>query len=207
MTTCHKLSEWELTSGPAAYSVPIGTCVPGWCVHLLDETEPANGGAPSLAVIAPTDLADEAGTGRRRTRSGVMYVRGPGVFLGYLNRPDLTEVAMLRSHPTLTGGALFRSGDVAHYDALGHLVFEGRRDLQIKLRGQRLEPGEIEAVLMTHTAVQMAVVRLVQPQPNQPEADFLCAYLTLNLEDPRAKVHAAGGQRGREGESLSRCCC
>lgn len=60
-----------------------------------------------------------------RSPSGILYVRGPGVFQGYLDRSDLTEAAMV-AHPC-GPLPLFRTGDVCHYDQEGRLVYEGRR--------------------------------------------------------------------------------
>lgn len=140
VTTCHRLTEFELTKASLTHAVPIGTCVPGWVINLLDETEDPKGIAPpSLAEILPSALT--LIDGKRRTASGVVYVRGPGVFVGYLNRPDLTEAAMLRRHALLGNdgadalpastqtphGSLFRSGDVCHYDERGELGAQEKR--------------------------------------------------------------------------------
>jgi hypothetical protein len=128
--------------------------------------------APLLNPWIPRSL------GATRSASGVCYVRGPGVLQGYLNRDDLTHAAFLTKHATLPV-PLFRVGDVCHYNADGALVFEGRRDNQIKLQGQRMEPGEVEALLQSCDGVSGSVVKLIKPIPDQPQHDFLCAYVNL----------------------------
>eukprot|EP00668_Euglena_longa_P003546 GGOE01004144.1.p1 GENE.GGOE01004144.1~~GGOE01004144.1.p1 ORF type:complete len:1545 (-),score=302.20 GGOE01004144.1:408-4817(-) len=164
VTTCHRLTPTELNNGDRLYRVPIGRPVPGWICLLLNEE------SAHLEVI--THLG-HAGC----SPSGILYVRGPGVFQGYLDRSDLTEAAMV-SHPC-GPLPLFRTGDVCHYDQEGRLVYEGRRDLQVKVHGQRLELGEIESIVSLHPAVSLALVRLIQPDPDNQEYDFLAVYLTL----------------------------
>ncbi|KOX26660.1 MULTISPECIES: AMP-binding protein, partial [unclassified Streptomyces] len=73
-----------------------------------------------------------------------------------LGRPDLTAVRFV---PNPFGpGRLYRTGDLARFDREGRLVYEGRVDDQIKIRGFRVEPGETEAALLTHPRVTQAVV-------------------------------------------------
>ena len=170
VTTMHRVTQDELSSSDKVYSVPIGKPVPGWqCFLYDDETD---------TVI---DQLDEAQllAGAVRSASGICYVRGPGVLQCYLNRDDLTQAAFLSKHDKLPV-PLFRVGDVCHYNADGALVFEGRRDNQIKIQGQRMEPGEVEAVIQSFDGVSGSVVKLIKPVPDQPQHDFLCAYVNLS---------------------------
>jgi amino acid adenylation domain-containing protein len=88
---------------------------------------------------------------------GELCVGGVGVALGYINRPKLTEERFVE-RPTIGSGRLYRTGDRARWRSDGSLEFLGRMDYQAKIRGHRIEPGEIEAALQEHDAVKQAVV-------------------------------------------------
>jgi amino acid adenylation domain-containing protein len=82
---------------------------------------------------------------------GELYVGGAGVGLGYLNDPALTAHAFVPDpFSGIPGARLYRTGDVTRYLAEGTLEFAGRVDQQIKLRGYRIDPGQIEAVVRRH---------------------------------------------------------
>jgi amino acid adenylation domain-containing protein len=90
---------------------------------------------------------------------GELCVGGRGLGRGYLHRPDLTAQKFL-PHPFRAelGTRLYRTGDLARYLPDGTIAFLGRLDHQVKIRGVRIEPGEIEAVLSQHPDVAAAVV-------------------------------------------------
>jgi amino acid adenylation domain-containing protein len=89
--------------------------------------------------------------------SGELFIGGAGVGRGYLNRPDLTAEKFV-SHPFDPAARLYRTGDWARLRDDGRLEFAGRRDQQIKLRGFRVELGEVEAALAKHPLIREAVV-------------------------------------------------
>jgi amino acid adenylation domain-containing protein len=103
--------------------------------------------------------------------SGELYVGGAGVGRGYLNHEELTAQRFV----TLESSRFFRTGDLVHENHEGMLEYIGRTDSQIKIRGVRIEPGEVEAALLKHPAIELAVV-VGQPL-DQPRK--LVAYLTL----------------------------
>ncbi len=113
--------------------VPVGYPVSGMEVFLLD------------------------GEGKRAAVRGEVALRAAHLALGYWNRPELTEKAFL---PDPEGGdrRVYRTGDLGRIQADGALQFLGRKDFQIKIRGQRVEPGEIEAALNGVSGIRESVV-------------------------------------------------
>ena len=91
--------------------------------------------------------------------TGELYIGGDGLARGYLNRPDLTNERFIPDPFNQTPGArLYKTGDLARYQPDGTLLFMGRTDHQVKIRGMRVELGEIETVLRQHPTVQDVVV-------------------------------------------------
>jgi amino acid adenylation domain-containing protein/non-ribosomal peptide synthase protein (TIGR01720 family) len=100
---------------------------------------------------------------------GEIYVGGAGVARGYLNRPSLTAQRFVPDSVTGTPGArLYRSGDLARMRSDGRLEYVGRADNMIKIRGFRVELGEIEAVLGSHPDVIGAAVALGRDDEDPP---------------------------------------
>jgi amino acid adenylation domain-containing protein len=122
---------------PAAQgTVPIGRPIAGASAHVLDrDLEPVAAGLP-----------------------GELWVGGRGVGRGYLGRPARTAAAFLPDpFAPAPGGRLYRTGDRARRRPDDALEYLGRIDQQVKVRGVRIEPGEIEAVLRAHPLVRDAV--------------------------------------------------
>ncbi|SHI20958.1 Tyrocidine synthase 3 [Vibrio aerogenes CECT 7868] len=96
---------------------------------------------------------------------GEMVITGYGVTRGYLNRPELNDKAFIEL-PGIKGKA-FRSGDLARQTPDGELIYLGRKDEQVQLRGFRIETGEIEQVLLHYPGIRNAAVVLVTDEVAQ----------------------------------------
>ncbi len=123
--------------GQAGPTVPIGHPIQHTTVHILDEN-----GRP-----APIGVPGELCTG------------GDGLARGYAENAAATARAFVPD-PSGQGGRLYRTGDLARWRADGVIEFSGRVDNQIKIRGIRVEPGEVEAVLRAHPGVRESVVQV-----------------------------------------------
>jgi acyl carrier protein len=107
---------------------------------------------------------------------GELCIAGIGLARHYLGRPEMTEARFV-SDPfdPMPGGRLYRTGDLARHLPDGSIEFLGRIDDQVKLRGYRIEPSEIEAALAQHPAVREAVVLAREAEPGR---QWLVAYAT-----------------------------
>ncbi|WP_418957515.1 amino acid adenylation domain-containing protein [Streptomyces tritici] len=149
-------------------AVPIGTPLPNCVLHVLDAH-------------------------RRPVPPGVvgeLWAGGPGLALGYAGDPEQTAERFveltLDDRPGAAPERLYRTGDLARRDDRGRLHLLGRADAQIKLRGHRIEPGEIEALLASAPGVADAYVTVRTGTGGEPA---LCGYVVADdgaRPDPRA---------------------
>lgn len=154
-TETHVVSAYPLSGTPANWPQlpPIGQPIDGAELHLLD---------PQGQPVAEGE-------------AGELFIAGVCLANGYLHQPELTAERFL-ARPEVAGGRLYRTGDLARRLPDGNFQYLGRIDEQVKLRGYRIEPGEIEAVLCRFPKVAMAAVCVRADPPGERR---LVAYLVM----------------------------
>jgi len=144
-------------------SVPLGRPLPGTRTYVLDSS------------LNPVPIATP----------GNIYIGGEGVARGYFKQPSLTAESFVPDPFSNSAGArLYKTGDIGRYLPDGNIQFLGRHDHQIKIRGYRVELGEIEVALCRHPAVSRAVVIV----DGDSQDNRIVAYLVTSSVPPPSQA-------------------
>ncbi|MFD8818323.1 amino acid adenylation domain-containing protein, partial [Streptomyces sp. NPDC059627] len=155
-------------------ALPIGVPLDNTRVHVLDR---------SMGLV-PVGVAGE------------LFLGGTGLARGYLGAPASTAARFVADPSATDGSRMYRTGDRVRWSADGRLDFLSRNDEQVKVRGYRIEPGEVEAVLAAHPGIRAAAVVVAGDGPAARLAAFLVA------ADPADGIPAPGALRGFAGQRL-----
>ncbi|MGW5532426.1 non-ribosomal peptide synthetase, partial [Streptomyces xanthochromogenes] len=177
-----------------SYGPTEATVVATWSAPLVPD-----GAAPPIGRPLPATGAYVLDNRLRPVPDGVpgeLWLSGPALARGYLGRPGLTAARFTADPFGPPGGRMYRTGDLVRRDGGGELHYLGRTDHQLKLRGHRIEAGEVEAALTRHPDVLDAVVSVREDEPGLPR---LVAHL---LTAPGAPAPADGDLRALAARSL-----
>ncbi len=151
-----EVTHWTAPKQQTIERVPIGTPIANIAMYVLDQH------------LQPVPIAV----------AGDLYIAGVGLARGYHGRADLTAERFIPDPYGAAGSRMYRTGDVARYDAAGQIEYLGRSDQQVKIRGFRIELGEIEAALCQHLLINDAVVVVDQtPLDDGTPSQRLIAYV------------------------------
>lgn len=163
----NNFGQTEATGMVATYRIPED-------VQASDEVVPLGTAMPESLLYILDSEQNRMPTGE----PGEIYISSPCLTRGYLNRPELTAEKFI-PNPFQDGlsSRLYRTGDMGRMREDGIIEFVGRIDHQVKIRGQRLELGEVEAVLLRHTSVRECVV---VSRGDRADEKYLAAYIVAD---------------------------
>ncbi len=158
---------------------PTEACV--WCMAHRVEKEDGSKGVPIGKPVAGSAiyLLNETMTLVPYGAIGEIFIGGPGISRGYINKPELSEASFVPNPFNQNGvDRLYRTGDLGRYRKDGAIEFLGRADQQVKIRGYRIELEELEKVLLSDSSITDAVAMVHESDSeNTPR---LVAYVVAN---------------------------
>ncbi|MFS1513883.1 non-ribosomal peptide synthase/polyketide synthase [Chengkuizengella sp. SCS-71B] len=149
-TICSNFYKYEMHE-PTGQNVPIGKPLDNLYIHILDEND----------KLVPVGVPGE------------LCISGAGLARGYVNKPQLTA-DKFGLNPYVPGERMYRTGDLARWLPDGNITYVGRIDFQVKVRGYRVELGEIESQLLKHPEIEQSVVVVKEDSTGEK---FLCSYV------------------------------
>lgn len=143
-------------------SIPIGQAITDTQLYIFDE---------NLVEVA-------------KGKKGELYIGGSGLALGYLNNKDLSTIRFIQ-HPQNNKIRLYKTGDICSKDCDGTIIYIGRADNQLKIRGFRVETEEVQHKIVNHSAINTCVVIAIKSEWSTDMVAFITAKATPNFEDIR----------------------
>lgn len=159
-STCYKISKTKTYN-----FIPIGKPIANTQVYVLD---------PFMSLV-PIGV------------TGQLFIAGKGIAKAYLNKPKLTKAKFV-NNPFVEGGCMYDTGDLARWLPDGTLDFLGRTDEQVKLRGYRIEIGEIEHALLLQRDVKQVVVVLKEQHISAVLVAYIVSDSGLNIKNLRTNI-------------------
>jgi acyl carrier protein len=159
---CATVFNLPVDTAALSSNVPIGTPIPNANIYILDDK----------LNLVPVNV------------SGEICIGGAGLARGYLNQPGITAEKFIE-HPFKKGERLYRSGDIGRWLPDGNIVFMGRKDDQVKVRGYRVELAEIESALLRHPGISDAAVTVKTGSDDQQK---LIAYIVSEAQHTTADL-------------------
>ncbi len=180
------------------YGPTEATVTATWCELLPGQPVTIGKPLPTYSVV----LLDEDRQPVPDGEIGEICIGGPGVALGYVGRPELTADRFIEHPLAPPGSRLYRTGDLGRMTEDGDIEYKGRADAEVKIRGHRVDLGEIDNILLEVDGVAEAVAALA-PVPGNPDAPHELAAYLVRSEDTVDSA-GAGSEAGTGGQELVR---
>ncbi|CAJ2501679.1 Uu.00g045320.m01.CDS01 [Anthostomella pinea] len=174
---------WNRLMIPVMQGYGLSETAPTLTKGVVADWKRYNGSVGKLLPNIEAQIVDLAGNELPAGEEGELWVRGPNVFPGYLNRPELQKDTFSEE------GGYFRTGDIGYFDAKGNLYITDRLKELIKYKGFQVAPAELEGLLLGHA--EIADVCVIPAHDAQRETEVPRAYVVLKPEVARTDDKAA----------------
>ncbi|KAI0100046.1 hypothetical protein GGR51DRAFT_533655 [Nemania sp. FL0031] len=172
---------WDRLTIPIMQGYGLSETAPTLTKGVISDWKRYNGSAGKLLPNIEAMIVDLEGKEQPIGKEGELWVKGPNVFPGYLNRPEL-------QNDTFSADGYFKTGDIGYFDDKGNLYITDRLKELIKYKGFQVAPAELEGILQGHSDIADACV--IPAHDRQRETEVPRAYLVLKPGVPRDDAKA-----------------